>query len=69
MERAFERLEDLNAKKFEQAKSEAKAEAADGRKGPYNFPYRGKTADPRKSRKLLNSNERALSSAVRAADS
>jgi len=30
MERAFERLEDLNAVKFEQAKAEAKAEAAGG---------------------------------------
>jgi hypothetical protein len=30
MERAFERLEDLNALKFEQAEAEQKAEAAGG---------------------------------------
>jgi hypothetical protein len=34
MERAFERLEDLNALKFEQAEAEEKAEAAGGSRLP-----------------------------------
>jgi hypothetical protein len=38
MERAFERLEDLNAVKFEQAEAEAKAEAAGGSKIPAKVP-------------------------------
>ncbi len=40
MERAFERLEDLNAVKFEQAESEAeaKAEAAGGSRLPAKVP-------------------------------
>jgi integrase len=38
MERAFERLEDLNAVKFEQAEAEAKAEAAGGFGVPAKVP-------------------------------
>ena len=39
MERAFERLEDLNAVKFEQADAEAKAEAAEGLQLPCKSHY------------------------------
>jgi integrase len=38
MERAFERLQKLNAVKFEQAEAEAKAEAASGAKVPQAVP-------------------------------
>ena len=38
MERAFERLEDLNAEKFEQVEAEAKAEAAGGSRLPAKVP-------------------------------
>jgi hypothetical protein len=38
MERAFERLEDLNAVQFGQAESEAKAEAAGGSRFPAKVP-------------------------------
>lgn len=48
MERAFERLEDLNAEKFEQVEAEAKAEAAGGSRVPAKVPT-AKTQRPRKS--------------------
>jgi hypothetical protein len=38
MERAFERLEDLNAVKFKQAQAEARSEAASGPRVPTKVP-------------------------------
>jgi integrase len=72
MERAFERLEKLNALKFEQAESEAR-QAAVGAKGS-GLPARVPTSKINRRQKSLqviefNLNGRALSSAVRAADS
>jgi hypothetical protein len=68
MERAFERLEQLNQDKHHTAEGEAKAEAAGGYILPANF-VKAKTPRSGNHRKWLKSNARALSSAVRAADS
>ncbi|HEV3199610.1 MAG TPA: hypothetical protein VGZ73_17020, partial [Bryobacteraceae bacterium] len=43
MERAFKRLEELNAGKYQTAEAEAKAEAASGSKLPANFNTAKKT--------------------------
>jgi integrase len=52
MERAFERLENLNAVKFEQAEAEAKAEAAGARRVGTNLGT-VKKATPRKSSQVV----------------
>ncbi len=52
MERAFERLEDLNTVKFEQAEAEAKAEAAGGSSVPAKVPT-VKTSRSRKSSQVI----------------
>jgi hypothetical protein len=68
MDRACERLENLNAAKFEQAKAEAEKEAT----GTNGLPAKVPTVHNRvvkKSRQVIELKARALSSAVRAADS
>ena len=68
MERAFERLQELHATKLEEAKREA---AAVGAQGP-GLPAKVATGKKRLSHKSLQviaNKGRALSSAVRAADS
>jgi integrase len=52
MERAFQRLETLNAAKFEQAEAEAKAEAAGSRNVPKESP-KVKNGDFRKSSQVV----------------
>src|SRR5690349_12343108 len=52
MERAFERLEDLNAQKFQQAEAETKAEAAGGSRLPAKVPTR-KTSRLRESSQVV----------------
>ena len=71
MERDFEPMERLNALTREQAEAEARANAAAGAED-YNLPVNVATSKIRRSqnqRKSLNLSARALSSAVRAADS
>ena len=55
MERAFDRLEKLNAAKFEQAEAEAKAEAAAGAKASASLQksLHRKSAAPRKSSQVV----------------
>ena len=65
LERAFERLEDLNATKFREAAAEVKAEAAaagGGSRLPAKVPTVRKQAG-RKSAQLVELKRRALSSA------
>ena len=68
MERAFERLEELNAGKHKTAEAEAKAEANGGSVLPANFTTVKKVRNP-KPAQVAEIKQRALSSAVRAADS
>jgi len=68
MERAFERLENLNAAKFEQAKAEAEKEATGTGGLPAKVPT-VKNLVLNKSPQVVELKVRALSSAVRAADS
>jgi hypothetical protein len=68
MDRAFDRLESLNAGKFDQADAEAKAEAGGGAEVPAIFTTL-KKADLQNPRKPLYLKGRARSSIGRASDS
>ena len=69
MERAFQRLEELNATKFEEAEAEAKkAQAVGGSHLPAKVPT-VKNRSMHKRPQVVEIKARALSSAVRAADS
>jgi hypothetical protein len=68
MDRALDRLESLNAEKFEQAELEVKAEATRGSR-VHTISPTVKKHRAVKYCKQLKLNVRALSSAVRAADS
>ena len=68
MERAFQRMERLNAAKVADVEAERLAEAAGTSRVRTKIPT-GKPAESINLSKLLNLNVRALSSAVRAADS
>ena len=67
MERAFERMEELNGLKFAQA--DAEAAAASGAQGVVKKMIKVKNGRPHESAQVFEFTRRALSSAVRAADS
>jgi len=68
MERAFERLETLNATKFQEARTEAAAVGADAATLPAKVPT-GRKPRPSRSSQVIELKAWALSTAVSAADS